>query len=248
MSHGVLRSPGRRRGIVASALTLLAAGALCLLAAAAQAGSAGAPATQPLVTLMRDHIARTQPSVRAHRIELVAARRPLTRVHTVLPVLGQRTASDGTSWVHVRLPGRPSGRTGWIPTDHTRHSSTKWYISVKLATRQVSVFLDGRLQRRFRAIVGKPSTPTPRGRFFVEEAVALSARAAGGPFALATSGRSRVLQEFDGGPGQIALHGTGNLAGTLGTAVSHGCIRLSTRAITWLARHIGAGVPVTVTR
>ncbi|MET0761880.1 MAG: L,D-transpeptidase, partial [Thermoleophilaceae bacterium] len=110
-----------------------------------------------------------------------------------------------------------------------------------------SVFLDGRLQRRFRAIVGKPSTPTPRGRFFVEEAVALSSRTTGGPFALATSGRSNVLQEFDGGPGQIALHGTGNLAGALDSAVSHGCIRLSTPAITWLARRIGAGVPVTVT-
>lgn len=247
MSHDVLRSPGRRRGIVASALTLLAAGAFSPIAASAQTASAGAPATQPLVTLMRDHVARTQPSVHARRIESVAGRRPLTRVHTVLPVLDRRTGGDGISWVHVRLPGRPSGHTGWIPTDDTRHSSTKWYISVKLPTRRVSVFFDGRLQRRFRAIVGKPSTPTPRGRFFVEEALALSTRTAGGPFALAISARSQVLQEFDGGPGQIALHGTDNLAGTLGTAASHGCIRLSTHAITWLARHIGAGVPVTVT-
>jgi hypothetical protein len=30
-----------------------------------------------------------------------------------------------------------------------------------------------------------------------------------------------VLQEFDGGPRQIALHGMGNLYGTLGTAVFH---------------------------
>ncbi|MET0601757.1 MAG: L,D-transpeptidase [Baekduia sp.] len=247
MSHDVLRSPGRCRGIVASALTLLAAGALSSVAAPARAG-AGAPDTQPLVTLMRDHVAREQPSAHAQRIELVAARRPLTRVHTVLPVLDHRTSRDGTSWVHVRLPGRPSGHTGWIPTDHTRRHATQWYISVKLSTRRVSVFLDGRLQRRFRAIVGTPSTPTPRGRFFVEEALALSSRLAGGPFALATSGRSQVLQEFDGGPGQIALHGTGNLAGTLGTAASHGCIRLSTPAITWLARRIGAGVPVTVTQ
>jgi lipoprotein-anchoring transpeptidase ErfK/SrfK len=33
-----------------------------------------------------------------------------------------------------------------------------------------------------------------------------------------------------------------------GTAVSHGCIRLRTRAITWLARRIGAGVPLTIKR
>ena len=48
--------------------------------------------------------------------------------------------------------------------------------------------------------------------------------AAGGPFALATSARSYVLQEFEGGPGQIALHGTNDLSGALGSAASHGCI------------------------
>ncbi len=70
----------------------------------------------------------------------------------------------------------------------------------------------------------------------------------GGPYALATSARSNVFQEFEGGPGQIALHGTNNLVGSLGTAASHGCIRLSTRAITWMARRIGAGVPLTIVR
>ena len=82
--------------------------------------------------------------------------------------------------------------------------------------------------RRFSAVVGNPSTPTPRGRFFIEEALALAPGAHGGPYALATSARSNVLQEFEGGPGQIALHGTDGLSGALGTAVSHGCIRLST--------------------
>jgi lipoprotein-anchoring transpeptidase ErfK/SrfK len=97
-------------------------------------------------------------------------------------------------------------------------------------------------------VVGKRSTPTPRGRFFVEEAVALSADDAGSPFALAASARSRVLQEFDGGPGQIAIHGTGQLGGTLGTAASHGCVRLSSGAITWLVRRIRSGAPLTITR
>ena len=96
-------------------------------------------------------------------------------------------------------------------------------------------------------MVGKPSTPTPLGRFFVEEAVTLSQQASGAPYALALSARSNILQEFDGGPGQIALHGTNNIGGILGTAASHGCIRLDTPAITWLAARIGPGVPVTIT-
>ena len=63
----------------------------------------------------------------------------------------------------------------------------------------------------------------------------------GGPFALALSARSNVLQEFEGGPGQIALHGRENLGGTLGTAESHGCIRLDTASIDWLAARIDPG-------
>jgi lipoprotein-anchoring transpeptidase ErfK/SrfK len=73
-------------------------------------------------------------------------------------------------------------------------------------------------------VVGKPSTPTPLGRFFVEETVKLNRQDAGAPYALALSARSNVLQEFDGGDGQTALHGTNNIDGILGTATSHGCI------------------------
>ena len=199
------------------------------------------------MVLLHDRVARTAPNVRARRIETVAARRPLTRVRTVLPVLASATSSRGLSWVQVRLPGRPSGHKGWIPTSETKRTSTEWHISIKLSTRRVTVYRDGRVERRFRAVVGKPSTPTPRGEFFIEEALAISPVDAGGPFALATSARSDVLQEFDGGPGQIALHGTNGLSDALGTAASHGCIRLSTLAITWLASRIGGGVPLTVT-
>ena len=74
----------------------------------------------------------------------------------------------------------------------------------------------------------------------------LDPRQSGAPFALALSARSTVLQQFDGGPGQIALHGIENIGGTPGTAASHGCIRLTTPAISWLATHIAPGVPVRI--
>ena len=109
------------------------------------------------------------------------------------------------------------------------------------------VYRSGRLVRTFRAIVGKPSTPTPHGEFFVEEAVELRPGDVGAPFALALSARSNVLQEFDGGPGQIALHGLMNVGGRLGTAVSHGCVRMDNAAMRWLVTRFGAGVPVTIT-
>jgi lipoprotein-anchoring transpeptidase ErfK/SrfK len=94
--------------------------------------------------------------------------------------------------------------------------------------------------------VGKPSTPTPTGRFFVEETVQMAPGHPGGPFALALSARSNTLREFEGGPGQIALHGRNNLGGMLGTAASHGCVRLATASIDWLAARIGPGTPTTI--
>jgi len=236
------RFRGIRRGIGVGLTALTIAAAALTVPAAALATRA--PSSQALVVLLGDHVARRAPRADAGRIEALLARRPLTRTRTVLPLLG-RAGRDG-EWLHVRLPGRPNGHSGWIAAGRTRAASTPWLIRVALASRRVFVFDGGRLVRRFPAIVGKPSTPTPRGSFFVEEALRLRSWEAGAPFALATSARSDVFQEFDGGPGQIALHGTGNLPGALGTAVSHGCIRLGNRAIAWLASRIGAGVPVTI--
>jgi lipoprotein-anchoring transpeptidase ErfK/SrfK len=250
MTHtapNVPNPPGLRRwgsGLAA----LLTAGVGCVLAAPALAAGPKAPASQPLVVLLHDHVVRAQPNAHSRRVEAVAARRPLTRVRTVLPVLGFAGRGGKSSWVRVRLPGRPNGHKGWISTLRTKGTSTEWHVSIDLSTRRVTVYRGGRAKRRFQAVVGTPSTPTPRGQFFIEEALALSAQDAGGPFALATSARSRVFHEFEGGPGQIALHGTDNLSGALGTAVSHGCVRLSTRAISWLARRIGSGVPLTIRR
>jgi lipoprotein-anchoring transpeptidase ErfK/SrfK len=238
---GSHRPLGRRRG-VAAVVAVLVIASLAFVATA----TAAPPRAQPLVVLLRSHVARSGPNAQARALEAVAGRRPLTRVPTVLPVLGH--GGRGGSWVRVRLPGRPNGHSGWISAEGTRATETDWRILVSLSARRVTIINSGRTVRRFRAVVGKPSTPTPRGSFFVEEALALSHGEAGSPYALATSARSNALQEFDGGPGQIALHGTRHLAGRLGSAASHGCIRLSTRAITWMSRRIGAGVPVTVRR
>jgi lipoprotein-anchoring transpeptidase ErfK/SrfK len=119
---------------------------------------------------------------------------------------------------------------------------------VDLSERRVTVYRRGRPVRSFLSVVGAPSTPTPQGSYFVEETVLLRGGQVGGPYALAMSARSYVFQEFAGGPGQIAVHGVWKVGGTMGTAASHGCVRLDTAAITWLGERIGPGVPVTVRR
>jgi lipoprotein-anchoring transpeptidase ErfK/SrfK len=204
------------------------------------------PATQQLAELLSGHAAHRAPTAGSPQVALVSDRRPITGERTTLPVIGHATATDGTSWLRVMLPGRPDGSTGWIAKAGTRELVTGWRVSVDLGARRVTVYRDGRRVRAFQAVVGKPSTPTPTGHFFVEETVEMQPGEADGPFALALSARSNVLQEFEGGPGQIAIHGREGLGGTLGRAESHGCIRLATTSIDWLAARIGPGTPVTI--
>ena len=202
--------------------------------------------TQELATLLGPQEAMSRPDEHSQPVDYVSALRPITGERTVLPVLGEQSGADGLQWLDVMLPGRPNSHTGWIEELGTVSSSTSWHIVVDLSSRRVVVYNVGDVVRAFMAVVGDPSTPTPTGEFFVEENVQLPSTDVGAPDALALSARSTVLQEFDGGPGQIALHGVANIGGLLGTAASHGCVRLDSAAMLWLASHIGPGVPVTI--
>ncbi len=231
----------------------------CLLlgVAFAQGAQAATPLQiapqQELVGLLHSASVRASPDGSVE--ETVAANRPITRERTVLPVLAavidNSVDAKGQLWLQVRLPGRVVGQqappeTGWISASSTLISTTAWHLVVELGARRVLVYDAGVRVRSYEAVVGKPSTPTPTGEYFVEENVKMAAGAPGAPFALASSDRSAVLHEFEGGPGQIAIHGIENLGGTLGTAESHGCIRLATSAITWIAARVGPGVPITI--
>lgn len=202
--------------------------------------------SQSLAVLLESQAARTAPDARSAVLQRVSERRPITAERTVLPVTGQRRGPGGGVWLRVLLPGRPNGHTGWVRRHGTRVVRTSWHIVVDTSSRSATVYRSGRPVRVFKVIVGAPSTPTPTGTFFIEESVELRAGDVGAPYALALSARSTVLQEFAGGPGQIALHGLVNVGGVLGTAVSHGCVRLANDAMRWLVLHVGPGVPVTI--
>jgi lipoprotein-anchoring transpeptidase ErfK/SrfK len=221
-------------------------GATAAGSALAAGASKRVQATTELVTLLSPQVAHQDPSTASAAVAPVADHRPITGEATTLPVLSRVIATGGAQWLHVMLPGRPDGLSGWIHQAGTRLLVTPWRIVVDLAARRVKAYRDGVLGGDFKAVVGKPSTPTPTGEFFVEEVLRMAPSEPGGPYALALSARSNVLQEFEGGPGQIAIHGRENLGGTLGTAASHGCVRLATASIDWLAARIVAGTPVTI--
>ncbi|MDA0181219.1 L,D-transpeptidase [Solirubrobacter phytolaccae] len=152
-------------------------------------------------------------------------------------------------WLRVLLPERPNGRSAWVNARRVRLSRTRWRVEVDRSARLVRVLRGGRTVRRFRAVVGAPGTPTPVGRFAVAE-FAREPDPDGflGPYALHLTAHSEVLDDYGGGPGRVAIHGRGgaSLADPLGSARSHGCVRVSNAAVRFLARRLVPGVPVAV--
>jgi hypothetical protein len=193
-------------------------------------------------------VARSSPSRAASRVRVVST---VSEWGTpvVLLVLGASVDASGVLWVRVRLNDRPNGLAGWIDARDTVLHLDPWRIVVSRRREQVRAYRAGRLWRLFSVVVGKPSTPTPTGLFAV--AAELRQPSAGeflGSWVLPLTAHSNALRHFDGGDGQVALHGRGgaSLADPLGSARSHGCVRLANEAIGWIATHVPVGTPVRV--
>ena len=156
------------------------------------------------------------------------------------------TLVDGRRWVEVLLPRRPNGSRGWVPADVLDLKKTAMRITIDLGDRRLTVFRAGRRAFSARVAVGKAATPTPRGTFAIAETIRTGLPAAFlGPYVLPITGFSEKLNEFAGGNGRVAIHGT-NLPALIGTAASNGCIRMLNRDVVRLARVIGPGTPVTI--
>ena len=148
-------------------------------------------------------------------------------VPTVFAVLGARLGRTcRPSWFRVQLPMRPNGSTGWVPASAVAERALHVRIVVDLSQRSVTLYRGLRPVLVTTAAIGSPSTPTPTGRYFVnQKLVAPDPLGPYGPAALGISAFSPVLQDWaQGGP--IAIHGT-NESTLLGSAVSHGCIRVA---------------------
>ena len=166
-------------------------------------------------------------------------------------VVGLRATAHGCR-VGVQLPVRPNGRVAWVDTRTVRLVRTQWRIVIDRPVRRARLLQAGRVVRTFAVVVGKPSTPTPRGRFAVLSVTADDPDAFSGAWVVALTAESNALRTFGGGPGRVGLHGRGgvSLLDPLGSARSHGCVRFDNASIRWIVARVGApnlpGVPVEV--
>jgi lipoprotein-anchoring transpeptidase ErfK/SrfK len=165
----------------------------------------------------------------------------------VFAVIGKHSGSGcSTDWYRVELPILPNGTTGWVRAWAVETYPVRSRIAVDLSQRRLRVFRAGKLVLATAVAVGSSATPTPLGRYFVNERYVLpDARGPFGPNALGISAHSNVLQHVWVDEGPIGIHGT-NEPWSIGRAASHGCIRVANDVMRRLFRLAPAGTPVIV--
>jgi hypothetical protein len=198
----------------------------------------------------------------AHPLEQVSIRaRPLatarilahTRLATedgfpeVYLLLSKLTDANGVEWVKLRIPGRPNGRTGWVNRSAlAEFHVTHWLVEIKLGARRLHAYYNGKLRFSAPVGVGKPSTPTPPGHFWIREIFKLASRSNPyWPYAIGTSDYS-TLTDWPGG-GVVGIHGDFGEPQLIPGDPSHGCVRLHGSDLLWLAPRLTLGTPVHIT-
>lgn len=208
--------------------------------ARAEAGRASVPAA--------GHIDWAQVAVRAKpnrtsaRLTVLTQFRDDFRPRVVL-ALGVRRDRDGQpAWYRISLPGRPNGRTGWVPAGSVDLKPVRKEIVIDRSERTLELRNAGRVVLSTRVAVGAAGMETPLGRFYVMAKFRPSAPILGA-FAFETSAYSK-LSEWPGG-GIVGIHGT-NTPSLLGQAVSHGCVRVANEAILRLRQLVPVGTPIRI--
>ena len=173
-------------------------------------------------------------------------RKNVNGVGTVFGVLAAvRDRECRPVWYRVQLPIRPNGATGYVRADRVRLFLVRTRIEIDLSERRIDFFRDGRRILRTRAAVGRDGTPTPVGRYYVNQRL-LSSDPSGpfGPGAIGISAFSPVLTGWTQG-GPIAVHGTNNPA-SIGKAASYGCLRIENRLVRRMLYANPEGTPVLI--
>jgi hypothetical protein len=152
---------------------------------------------------------------------------------------------DGRSWLQIEVPGRPNGRTGWVPRGALGALQVVHeYLRVDRRTLRATLYREGQAIFGAPVGVGKPGTITPPGHFYVLEKLVSANAPVYGPFAIGTSAYAPTLSEWPGG-GVVGIHGT-NEPQLVPGRPSHGCIRLHDADIARLWHLIGVGTPIDI--
>ena len=237
--HSSIASPAKKAVLAALLPTLLAFVPVAPAQPAATFGKS--VSVVGAGELNRDVAVRAAPRSDARWVTVLRQFRPDYRPQVVL-ALSQRSdqGSGAPSWYRISMPGRPNGRTGWIPAEAADLRPVRELIHIDRGAKTLELWSKGRRVLKTRVAVGRPSMETPLGLYYVTWKLVPRGSALG-VFALETSAYSK-LSEWPGG-GIVGIHGTYE-PHLLGQAVSHGCVRVANRDILRLRARVGLGTPI----
>jgi hypothetical protein len=160
-------------------------------------------------------------------------------------VLEAKLDASGEPWLHIRIPMRPNGRTGWVPADVLSELHVvRTQLVIDRTSKRATLYKTGAKIWSAPVGIGKVATPTPQGNFWVRERL----RGDGGvygPWAFGTSAYSNLSDWPKGGV--VGIHGT-NQPGLIPGRPSHGCVRIRNNKILSLSRLMPIGTPVNIVR
>lgn len=166
-------------------------------------------------------------------------------LRNVYILLDSWTDPTGQAWLRLRIPMRREARIGWVEAAaFGAPHVVRTQLVVDRRHMRATLYRAGRRIWRSMIGVGKASTPTPAGHFWIRERLhSTDPNGPYGPWAFGTSAYSR-LSDWPGG-GVIGIHGT-DQPDLIPGRPSHGCIRVPNAAIRRLAHLMPVGTPVRI--
>lgn len=262
---GTMRKPVRVIGLLLATAAILVAA----LPAAAGAQTTSSPAlalanvADPMSTLVNPGDAVTLSNettvtrwanpndVYPIRTEPTTSARTITKLRfltedaqpEVYLVLDGKLDAAGDPWLHIRIPMRPNGKTGWVPADYLSELHVvRTQLVVDRRGERATLYKSGVKIWSAPVGVGKSGTVTPAGNFYVRELLKGDGKVYG-PWAFGTSDYS-TLSDWKKG-GVVGIHGT-NEPQLIPGRPSHGCVRMRNNKIIQLRRLMPIGTPVTI--
>ena len=155
------------------------------------------------------------------------------------------TARHG-AWAAVTSTDLPNGKLGWVKTSKgvVEVHRTRLAIRVDLSRRRLQLVKGRHVVRSATVGVGRPGSPTPRGRFAITDKLDGSGY---GPYygccILALSGHQTNTPAGWRGGDRLAIHGTDDPS-SIGVPSSAGCLHADADDLRVLMRRVPLGTPV----
>jgi lipoprotein-anchoring transpeptidase ErfK/SrfK len=233
------------RSVLGAGVVTLALGAATAVGVAVPGPAAPTPSRAWIAAPLSPVVARAAPKASAKVVWRIPLVTRFAKDRTKLLVT-RVAVRKGVRWAEVLLPKRPNGSRGWVLQGRMDLTSTSIRVRIDVGDRRLSVYRANHRIMNVPVAVGLAGTPTPTGRWFaIAETLPGVTGGFLGTFILPITGFSETLNEFAGGDGRVAIHGT-TLPQLIGTRASHGCVRMYNSDVTRLARLARPGTPLVI--